>query len=147
MPKMPVYVWFVVGAVVASATGCGGTSQDETLAGVDTPSSPATSAAPLGSTCTPPSDTKVTPVVRRTIGYGGMGKYRAYDWIDFGGSQLCAWFEDQCDAGLYPQNVDTQSSPAYGRASPGSFSCWRNYVRDCYVRPDGSRVDYGCGCF
>jgi hypothetical protein len=160
MQKMSIHVWFMMGAVIAASAGCGAVDPDDAAAGEDTELS--TTTAAIGSTCSPPPG-KYSIVMRRTIGYGQMGKYGIYDWIDMGGTPTCVWFEDQCDSGLYPQNVDTQSSPAYARAAPGNFSCWSNspdvicwehprinnyvYVRDCYVRPDGSRVDYGCGCW
>jgi hypothetical protein len=157
MRKMSVHHWFIVGAVVVATSGCGVESPDESAIGDDTELGIVTAA--VGSTCTPPTS-KVTPVVRRDIGYGGMGKHGKYDWIP--GSQICAWFEDRCSSGLHPMNVDTQSNPAYNRAAPGDFSCWHNspnvicwgyplinsyvYTRNCYVRPDGTKVDYGCGC-
>lgn len=162
MQRMLVQIWLIAGLVVATSSGCGVEDRDTVAAGEDTVLSTSSVSAALGSTCTPPSGTAI-PVFRRTIGYGEMGKYGIYDWINIGGSPRCAWFEDQCSAGLWPQNVDTQSSPAYAKAAPGNFSCWGNtpdvncwehprinnyiYVRRCYVRPDGSRVDYGCGCW
>jgi hypothetical protein len=161
MQKMSVHVWFIVGAVVAASAGCGVEDPDRAAAGKDEVISTASVSAELGSTCSPSG--KVTPYIDFPVGYGQMGKHRVYDWINIGGTPTCAWFEQRCEAGLYPQNVDTQSNPAYGKASPGHFSCWRNnpdvicwehprinsyvYVRDCYVRPDGTRVDYGCGCW
>jgi hypothetical protein len=162
MRKMPVHGWLIVGAVVAASAGCGVEVQDPSAGGEGTEQSFSSVSAAIGSTCTPPPG-KVSIVVSRTIGHGQMGKYWIYDWIDIGGTPTCVWFEDQCDSSLLPQNVDTQSNPAYAKASPGNFSCWWNnpdvtcwehprinsyvYVRDCYVRPDGSRVDYGCGCW
>lgn len=159
MQRMSVHVWFMMGAIVMASAGCGAVDPDGAAAGEDTALS--TSTAAVGSTCSP-QGTLVSPVVRRTIGYGQMGKYGIYDWYDSGGTPICAWFEDQCGTGLWPQNVDTQSSPLYAKAAPGNFSCWGNtpdvicwefprinnyiYVRECYVRPDGSWVNYGCGC-
>lgn len=158
MRKMSVHRWFiVVGAVVAATSGCGVESHDASDIGEETDLGIVTAAA--GSTCTPPPG-KVTPIVSRDIGYGGMGKYGKHDWIP--GTQMCAWFEDRCSSGLYPMNVNTQSNPAYNKAATGDFSCWYNnpnvicwnhpqingyvYARNCYVRPDGTKVDYGCGC-
>ena len=88
-------------------------------------------------------------VVGREVGYGEMGYHGAYSecWRDF------------CADGLVPHNVDSNTTQ-YNRAPDGWFSCWWNTpdvicysqapinwyinVRQCYVRPDGSREDYGC---
>jgi hypothetical protein len=160
MQKMSVHAWFIVGVMAAASTGCGVEDRDAST-GEDTVSGITSVTAAVGSTCSPSG--LASPIIRRTIGYGEMGKHGIYDWAMVGGTLTCAAFKDQCDTGLWPHNVDTQSTPAYAKAAPGNFSCWGNtpdvicwqhpqindyiYVRHCYVRPDGSRVDYGCGCW
>ncbi|HYO52524.1 hypothetical protein [Archangium sp.] len=87
-------------------------------------------------------------VSQKSIGYGQMGRYD-------GGA-----YRDTCTSGLVPHNVDSYNNNE--KAAPGDFSCWHNTpdvncyskpkiygyinVRICHTRPDGTMVDYGCGC-
>lgn len=84
---------------------------------------------------------------QRVIPYGGYGTYD--------GCQ----YRDRCEGTLVPMNVDSRSS-LYPKAPAGGFSCWGNVpdvlctwtsringyvnVRQCYHRPDGTTVNYGC---
>jgi hypothetical protein len=85
---------------------------------------------------------------QNSIGYGQMGYYNGCD------------YRDTCASGLVPHNVDPYNNNA--KAAPGYFSCWYNTpdmncyskpkingyinVRVCHTRPDGTKIDYGCGC-
>jgi hypothetical protein len=139
-----------------SAAACGQAEDATPVPATETAIS--TRALGPGDDCEPDPWSPVTPICNWDVGYGEMGSHGVYRWA--GG--FCCLFEQECASGLTSHNVDTLSSPPYEKARYGDFSCWNNWpdvvcwehppiegyinIRECYTRPDGSEVNYGCGC-